>query len=235
MDFSKKQLIIFDIDGTLVDLKSIHIKAYEKAFLAGAGLKIRNSVRIVRHFGKPEAVLIKSILEENGVKSFTEEQVGNIIKAYEKAFAELAPQVSQRNVLVGVNELLAELSRGKKFLAVYSGNPRSIGVAILKRTGLDKYFPVQVYYDDIKRAESNSRANLLKEVIRRAKKLRKGITVKSIVTIGDSLSDVNASKLLGIDCIAVASGYTKRAALKKAGPAILLNSLEEIFNKGLLV
>jgi phosphoglycolate phosphatase-like HAD superfamily hydrolase len=118
---------------------------------------------------------------------------------------------------------LERLTRRGVLLGLVTGNLTRIGWRKLERAGLRRYFRFGAFGEMAK-----NRAGLAKIAIREARG-RGWISDEAPVSlIGDAPADILAAQANGIRSIAVATGLTGEAELRKLRPEILLKDLREL-------
>ncbi|MBD3304131.1 HAD-IA family hydrolase [Candidatus Woesearchaeota archaeon] len=201
----KNKLVIFDMDETLVDFYPIHDKAFHKATrkvydCPGCYEKVDHAGRLIPESIKNMCKICKvpaSVIKKNMQKA---------MKLYIKEFVNSVPKNTGKYVNPGVKKLLNAL-KGKVKLALVTRDEPEITEKILKATGLDKYFKTAISKDSGK-----TRADCIRKAIKKMK--HKG----DVIVFGDSVHDIEAGKKVGATTIAMLTGPTKRARLKKQKP-----------------
>lgn len=65
--FGNREIVIFDIDGTLVSTIPLHIDCSREAIRKVTGLNVKKDEEITRHFGKTATMCISGILHDQGI------------------------------------------------------------------------------------------------------------------------------------------------------------------------
>ena len=123
--------------------------------------------------------------------------------------------VYQCKLYDGMEELLRELSQHGT-VTIASAKPQPQLEIVVKHLGLDKY--VKKVVGASLSTRDNDKAIQLKEAT---------LTEKSVM-IGDSPYDIQASKRVGLPCIAVAYGFTTIERLEKECPEKIANSVAHL-------
>lgn len=216
------RLVIFDLDQTLVDLISVHDEATRELFSKFFGVDAR--LTEIDFAGKN---LIDNFSELARLKGVPEEifqkNVPQLLGNYETAFIKRLPKDAKNYVIPGARELLSALSKTAHVIALYTGNSGKIARAVLKVTGLGKYFRLCFYGTEVK-----SRADMVGLAAEKAEKLAgQQFKSKDIVVIGDSIRDVESGKAYDALSIAVATGFHSRAQLRAAGADFIFDGVKE--------
>lgn len=209
----KYKVLIFDLDGTLIDTMPIHFQAFKET-LKSHGIKIRSSV--LRDFMEGST---KYILEEiKKLYNFS----GTIEDIREERRYHYFRLLRKKNILFpGVKKLLKELSREYK-LAIATGSSRT-SVKYSFEKELQKLFFLIVTINDVKRGKPFP--DQLKLVF---KKLN--VKPSECLMIGDTTFDILSAKNAKIDSIGVTTGYNTKKELIDAGAMITLKDIRDIKN-----
>lgn len=199
---SRKRLVLFDIDGTLLWGGPL----WKECFLGAlAHCHPELTFPVIPFGGKTDVQICRELMAEGG---FTPERIdaemSRVVEEYlRRATVAAATRASEVTVLPGVREILEELSRASEvILGLLTGNVRAGARAKLACVGLDSYFPFGVFGDD-----HWDRYRLPQLAVDRARE-RTGLSFsgKQIVIVGDTIHDVNCGKSLGARSIAVGTG-----------------------------
>ena len=133
------KLIIFDLDQTLVDFIQLHDEVTNKLFQKFFNVDAR--LTEIEFAGKS---LADCLFELGRLKNVPEDlirrQAEQLLKHYERLFAEIMPQDTTKYVLPGAKELLEALSLTDNLVVLYTGDSPDIVKTVLGATGLGKYF-----------------------------------------------------------------------------------------------
>jgi phosphoglycolate phosphatase len=200
------KLIIFDLDGTLVD----------------SGLDINNALNYaVAPYGLEKLTLEQTIsMVGEGLSRLIEKVLG-------KDRADILPEVSERFVKYysehladftlpypGVTETLQRLSDYRK--AVISNKREALSKELLEALGLSGYFDIILGSDSVEEKKPSPKPVL--QVLRRF-----SLSPEEAVMVGDSNFDIEAGKAAGVVTIAVSYGFRPPEFLK--GADFLIDSM----------
>ncbi len=204
------KVIIFDLDGTIVDAyKAIHesINFTLKEF----GYPPVSEGRAKKTVGLGDVNFIRAFFKdkdvEGALKIYRHHHKSSLVK-YSKAKP-------------GAKKVLGLLKKRGYKLAVASNRPKRFSNILLKCLDLKKYFSVVMCgknKEDIK-----PKPTLLLAIMRRLKCNR-----EDAAYVGDMTIDVQAGRNAGVKTIAVTGGSSTRAELKRVGPSKIISSLKEI-------
>ncbi len=218
-------LLLFDIDGTLIDSGEAGTRSLNLAFWEL--FSIRDAFRDIQMAGKTDIQIMKEGLLRYGISVD-----GNLTHIVESYLRNLKREINNpwRHLKPGIKELLEDLSARKDIhLGLLTGNLEEGARIKLEPFGLNKYFPSGAFGSD-----HEDRNSLLPIAIERFKVLTgKRFRPEDCIVIGDTPRDVYCSKPYGAKSIGVATGPYKAEALKKAGADVVfedLGNLKEVLD-----
>jgi phosphoglycolate phosphatase len=191
-------LMLFDIDGTLVQGAECHYKAYIEGVKKFYGME--DYVHSVNAAGKSDKLILQEILTLGGLTT------AEIQKDFQNCLDFMADyylknvQCEDIHVFEGTVELLEELQRKNVLLGLVTGNLEPIAHAKLGRAGLDSYFSFGGFGSD-----NADRSLMVKKALNIAKN-QFGFKGDKIFVVGDTPRDVEAAQAYNLKTIAVATG-----------------------------
>lgn len=208
-----KRLILFDLDGTLIDPYDAITKGAKFA-LEHAGFEIKDRSIIIPFIGPPL---------RNSIRKFTkitdEDKIEEIVAKYREYFAEHG--IYENTLYPGIKEMLEKLKKAGYPVVIATSKLQSNAVEIAEYLGIAQYFDLIIGCEpDGARSEKN-------EVIEHVLALM-GDKAKSPVIVGDRKYDIIGAKLTGIDSIGVTWGYGSREELEEAGAGKVVDTMEEL-------
>ena len=208
------RVLIFDLDGTLIDTVYAHVFAWQRA-LDEAGLPI-DGWRIHRRIGMSGGLFARAVAREIG-RDLEPEEVEAVQNRHGELFRELLPH---RRPLPGAVRLLAELHA--------QGVPYAIGTSG-RRPEIDKSLEALGVGDDIVVVERGD--------VRRAKPepdlflacaQRLGIEPGLCYVVGDAIWDLLAARRAGMFSVGLLSGGYGEDELERAGAYRVYRDAEEL-------
>jgi phosphoglycolate phosphatase-like HAD superfamily hydrolase len=217
------KLLLFDIDGTLVDCggqpKPLFGDALEEVYGA------RGDIRGYDFSGKTDPRIVVDLMTAAGIPpALIHERLDDLRDAYlTRLERDLQPE--RVRILPGVVELLTRLAeREDLVLALLTGNwERGAGIK-LGSVGLARYFAFGSFGD----GQTDRRDLPPVAWARAAEHCGRDFPPAETWIIGDSLLDVDCARAHDIPCLAVATGRTEAAALAAAGAERVLSDLASV-------
>jgi HAD superfamily hydrolase (TIGR01509 family) len=179
--------VVFDLDGTLVDTRSIVPAAYAATVAALGGPAVDASAVVATYPLGPT----KAILEHFVARDVSAEEV----ESYYARLATAAPVEPYE----GVTEALRAL-RKRVPVAVYTGAGLEASRILLGRAGLASFFDAVVGGDEVERPKPDPEGLLLA-----ARRL--GVAVEATAYVGDAPRDFEAARACGALAVAAAWGH----------------------------
>jgi phosphoglycolate phosphatase len=213
-------LILFDIDGTLVrGTGPHHRQALVDAVLQVTGVETTTD-RIPVH-GMLDPDILAQMMRAGGVdEAGISANMPAIIEAAQDIYQTSVPDLRDK-ICPGVLPLLENLTGRGTVLALVTGNLTRIGWRKLERAGLHLYFRFGAFGE-----MAPTRGGLARLAIERAR--REGLVDGTISLIGDATQDVVAARENGIRAIAVRTGITPPEELEASAPDLLLDDLTQL-------
>ena len=204
-----QKLIIFDMDGTLVN----------------SSLTIANAINYVREKLGYEPMTQEYILTRVNDHTLNPAQTFYHTKKFEskheKWFSEYYTQYHERELVLydGVKELLQTLQEKGYTLAVATNAYRSSTIESLTYLGIYDYFSSIACYDDVPQGKPNP--EMLYKILEET-----NITKESALFIGDGARDEMASKRANIPYIMVDWGFTVHSDAVRTVEALKIKLLK---------
>ena len=209
-------LILFDIDGTLVRRAGPHHRqALVDAVRMVTGRDTTTDGIPVHGMLDPDILTLMmraAGMDDDAIRA----AMPGVIEAAQDVYQESVPDIRDKTC-PGVVPLLEDLTKSGVTLALVTGNLTRIGWRKLERAGLKDYFRSGAFGE-----MAPTRGGLAKLAIEWAR--REGL-VDRISLVGDATQDVLAARENGIRAIAVRTGITPPEELEATAPDLLLDDL----------
>jgi len=211
-------VVLFDIDGTLIDAGGAGRRAMEAGFEAVT--RGVDGLRSIRFDGMTDRSIVREGLRAVGQTHDTA-TVQQVIDAYlERLPCEL--QEGPPRILPGVVATLDAVAElGSVAVGLGTGNVETGARTKLRAAALDDRFAFGGFGSD-----HELRAELLRVGVKRgAARLGRPVEDCQVLVVGDTPRDVAAARAIGASCLAVASSHYDAEALQDADPALVVADL----------
>jgi phosphoglycolate phosphatase-like HAD superfamily hydrolase len=212
------KILLFDIDGTILDVKKSGKKALLDAFSQVTG---ENCSKIdICLAGRTDAGIINNIMEMLNI----DKNLRNEIITQYIVFLEKNLKINSSFIMPGIMEIINFISKKDYYVpGILTGNMYDGARIKLEFFELFKYFPFGVFGDI-----HCDRNDLACEALNRLKHLygEESFDTKDIVIIGDTPYDIECGKSIGAHTIAVATGPYSIEELEEKKPDMLCHTLE---------
>jgi len=195
-------LVVFDLDGTLVDSTRALLGAHEAAW-ASVGLKRPSDEAILELIGLPLIHTMRTLAPEQDAEA--------LAQAYSQAYGEIAPSCEQ--LFEGMAELLARPFRA----AVATGKSQRGAERFVHQHGLGDRFEIVLGGNSVPRPKPNP--DLLHAIM-------EATGTKDLVMIGDPTYDLEMAHAAGVKAIGVSWGHHSVERLRPWAPVV--DSVDEL-------
>jgi phosphoglycolate phosphatase-like HAD superfamily hydrolase len=215
-------LILFDIDGTLIDSGEAGSRSLNLSFKEL--FSIVNAFYGISMAGKTDTQIMKEGLLKHGIS--VDGNLDAIINTYIK-YLKQEIHNDRRHMKPGVYVLLERLSLTRDIqIGLLTGNIESGARIKLEPFELNKYFPTGAFGSD-----DEDRNKLLPIAINRFEEIcRRKISIDECIVIGDTPRDVHCAKICGAACMGVATGPYSTDELIEAGADYVVKDLSNYNN-----
>jgi phosphoglycolate phosphatase len=206
-------LLIFDLDGTLIDSK-LDLAHAVNATRRHMSMPELEHERVYSYVGNGAPVLIRRALGEAATEAQVQEALEFFLEYYREHYLDYTV------LYPGVKESLDRFRDAGKRMAVLTNKPVGISKAIIKGLGVQNHF-FQVYGGnsfDFKKPHPAGVETLLQET---------GITASRTLMIGDSSVDMQTARNAGIASAGVTYGFAPES-LSDPKPDQLFDSMPEL-------
>ena len=202
-------LVLFDIDGTLLDVHGAGRRAFAQAIEPVFGWK--DNCEYVRFAGSTDLDILRQIAERHGHAPSRAE----IDAFFERLAVELEKNMATATLTLypGVRELLATLSDDPRALVgLLTGNIEAGAHIKLKHFDLHGHFVLGAFGH-----EHGDRCEIARLACQRAEQHAGGKRITARYVIGDTPNDIAAARAISAVCIAVATGKFSAQTLLDSG------------------
>ena len=219
--FKNKKLIIFDMDGTLID--SVPSLAYAINYMLRELGKSTFSADTIRNWvGNGAQVLVKRALV--GSRDYEKFEIDKKLetKALDIFLKFYGKNLNEKTTLYpNVLETLAELKNRGYILTIATNKPHEFVEDMLKHFKLDRYLDSYLGAGVIENKKPHP--DMLLKICEDFK-----LSPKDAVMVGDSSNDIIAANRANMDSIALTYGYNNNSNLKEFNPTIVFDSFADI-------
>ncbi|HMO51386.1 MAG TPA: HAD hydrolase-like protein [Kiritimatiellia bacterium] len=212
-------LVLFDIDGTLLDLHGAGRKAFAQALEQVFGWC--DELAYIVFAGATDLDVLEQIFRRHQ-RTLTARDAEQFFDALPRHL-EITAEAAEITVYPGVSGLVDELARHPGVtIGLVTGNIERCARIKLERAGLHQHFELGAFGHE----HGDRRVIAELAIARCAATLPPGTAFRKKFLIGDTPSDIRAAHHIGAVSIAVATGHHTRADLLAAGAQHVLDSLE---------
>lgn len=208
-------LILFDIDGTLTDSGEGITKSVQYA-LAHYGIEEPDLDKLRVFIGPP---LIDSFMKYYG---FSQEEAIEARRIFNVRYQPIGWK--ENRPYPGIIDVLEELRKEGKFLAIATSKPEDIAERVLEYFDLKKYFPI--FCAAPTNGLNAEKAGRIRAAMEEAKAL--GYEVKNPIMVGDTRFDVLGAHECGIPCVGVRWGFAAEGEFEACDTDYVTNTMEEL-------
>lgn len=213
----KRDLILFDLDGTLVD-SAADLHHAMNLSLSQLNLETISLQQVREWIGKGSAIFCQSVLQHltQKVDELQQQQLLATFLAYYNA----EPCVKS-HLFLGVLEFLNWAKEHQKTMVCVTNKPEQPAREILNQLKIIDYFDDVIGGDRF--TERKPHPKPLLYCLEHYQ-----MNAQQTLMIGDSSNDVEAARRAGIDCIVVSYGYNHGEPIANCQPQQIVDNLTEL-------
>lgn len=215
-DKNRPPIIVFDLDGTLIDTAPDLIASLNHA-LRGEGFDAVDRVLMGAHVGLGGRSMIERVFAL-GQRRIDAEVMERHHQAFIEHYTAGIPGISRP--YPGVLEAIERAREAGFTFAICTNKPEDMAVSLIKRLELDTLFGAICGGDTFSFRKPDPRH--LTETIERA-----GGDPERALMVGDSRTDIDTAKAAGIPVVAVDFGYTDRH-VREFEPSAIISHYDEL-------
>jgi len=223
--------IIFDFDGTLLDIKNPLERAIEETFkeknipfeMEKTLQEIGSTLESIQGYPIPKILLQSYEIFEN-LTVFNKLTFLKKLRIAMKIFSRYQEYSKDAQFFPGIKDLLTFLNKNANLFIVSHNQTKKV-LEFLKRDELESYFKAVYGADMLPALKPHPDAFL--PLLEQYKKIKNN----DWLIIGDMPSDIEAGKEAGLFTMGIASGISKKEVLANLRPNLLINSITELLDK----
>jgi phosphoglycolate phosphatase len=212
------KLIIFDVDGTLIDSQEMIYEAL-RLTLEHYSLKVPNREKANSVIGLSVKESFKQLFPK-----LEEKMLQSVVTKCKETFSKIRLSQGSRNnchLYSGVEKTLFNLSkRTDLILGIATGKPLNNLIEDLN------YYKIKNYFSNLQTSDhhpSKPNPSMLRSALRQT-----GISSKKAIMVGDTKFDIEMAKAASIRSIGVSWGYHNPRMLKRIGPDRIIDSFDQL-------
>jgi phosphoglycolate phosphatase len=205
-----KKIILFDLDGTLIDSTEAILESFAVAFKTYQE-DVPSDDLIKAQIGHPLDVMFETL----GVEK---ERVWDYVNAYKMHYRKIS---CAKTVLLPNAREAVELAKQHATLAVVTTKTAKYSIELLEHMGLMSYFDVLIGREDVEHPKPHP------EPIQKAL-LKLPTVTDNIWMVGDTCMDMLSAKRANVAGVAVTCGYGSSESLLKCSDNICQNALQAV-------
>lgn len=206
-------LVIFDLDGTLID-SSPDIILSAKYVIEKFGLPERDDAFIAGCIGGGARALVKKCAGDVS-QGLLEDATEEFMRYYQQNCA------IKSYLYEGVAQTLEQLKNGGVTMAVATMKVRQATLKMLSDYHIDHYFSTVVTTDDVLKGKPDPECIL--KILTEQK-----FDQSQTIIVGDSPADINAGMNAGVKTCAVLYGFGAAATLTELNPDYMIDKFESL-------
>ena len=214
-----KPLVLFDLDGTLVDTTDLILQSFAYTFDVHLPGRLPSRADLIATFGRSLPAALEEMAALNGAAD--PRRLGDEMLSTYREF-----QRDHHDTLIrpfdGIAEMLSSLQARGHRLGVVTSKMQHFARRGMRLFDLEDFFDVAVFHDDVTRHKPEP------DPIQKALE-RMAAEPADAAYVGDSPFDIRAAKAAGVHAVAVAWGGIHSAeALEAEAPDALVRHAEEL-------
>ena len=219
------KVVLFDIDGTLLDAAGAGRAALDAAF--HDLWSIDGATAGIVFAGNTDPELVREMLTARlgiNMPAIDEKMVTAVLSGYLQRLPEQLTQAQGFHLLPGVLPLLERLTSLRRVvLGLATGNLAPAARLKLAKARLNRFFRTGGFGGD-----APTRAGIVVVAIERVARIIGSKPLrKNVFLVGDTVRDIKAARATGVVPVGVATGPDDVQQLRAAGATIVLQSLDQ--------
>ncbi len=204
------KLVIFDLDGTLIDAYQAIIESFNYAMIK-ARYPHKSALAIRRAVGWGDLNLLKPFVRE--------EDLSKVVRMYRRHHK--TSLLRKARLFPGVKELLAYLKKKEYKLAIASNRPTFFSRLLIRHLKLSKYFEYVICADKLEHGKPHP--EILNNILEKFQ-----IKPSEAIYVGDMAIDAQAGKRAKINTLVVTTGSSTKSEINKAKPYMIIPRIKTL-------
>ncbi len=218
MDLSHTEMVLLDVDGTLVD--TVPDLAWSvDTMLQEIGLPVRGEDKVRGWVGNGIETLIKRALTDADDGEPEAELFDQAFPLFMDIYADNAARHSR--FYPGVEDGLEYLKQGDYRLGCVTNKRARFTEILLRSLGIYDDFGIVICGDTLPKRKPDPLP-----LLHAAEFFE--VTPENSLMVGDSINDVGAARAAGFNVLCVSYGYNRGVDIRDAGPDVVIDSLSEL-------
>lgn len=205
-------IILFDLDGTLIDSTEAILESFAVAFKA-FNKEVPSDNIIKAEIGHPLDVIFVTLGVQSG-------EIDAYVNAYKMHYREIS---RAKTVLLPEAKKAIELASKHARLGVVTTKTAQYSIELLEHMGLMHYFEVLVGREDVIYPKPHP-----EPIFKALSKLQNDKYKHKVWMVGDTCMDMLAAKAAGVQGVAVTCGYGNKTSLSSCTDKIVDNALKAV-------
>lgn len=215
MTMKEKNVLLFDLDGTLTDPGEGITNSVRYA-LKKFGIEVSDRKELYRFIGPPLSWGFETFY------GFSSSEAQKAVAVYREYYCDRG--IWENKLYPGIPSLLSSLAQSGKILLMATSKPEPLAVQIAE------HFEIADSFSVIAGSELDGRRTDKAEVIRYALTLGEVRETDHAVMIGDRKYDIIGAKKTGLLSVGVLYGYGSESELKEAGADRIAETVSDLKN-----
>ena len=203
-------VILFDLDGTLIDSTEAILESFHEAFQT-FGTAVAEDEAIKAQIGHPLDVMFKSL----GVNDAS---INEHVNAYKMHYRKIS---CAKTVLLPDAKEAVELASRYATLGVVTTKTAQYSIELLEHLGLMRYFDVLIGRENVDNPKPHP-----EPILKALFKLQHD--KKECWMIGDTPMDILAAQAAGVESVAVTCGYASKTVLLEYTNNVMETALDAV-------
>ncbi|MBI3991313.1 MAG: HAD family hydrolase [Candidatus Omnitrophica bacterium] len=204
------KLVIFDLDGTLVDAYPAIISSFNYT-MKRLKLPVQDALIIRRAVGWGDDNLLRPFVKEKDLPL--------ALSIYRKHHRQALLKKSR--LLPGANRVLIHLKRMGHILAVASNRPSEFSGILIRHLKINKYFSYVLCSDKLKHIKPHP--EIINTIMRKF-----SLKPKDTLYVGDMTIDAQAGRRARVKTIIVTTGSSAKSELKRERPYRIISRISQL-------